>query len=323
LLNQFLSFFSNKRWVVKEAKAPAMRTYDGPARRIDDLIALMRAASSQSLQCQQLHQRQFFLSLVSQGCTCLLELASDARRVRAFILMLDGRVIGAVLGRRSIPNHVYGRNAYMEALTEFAYAETVLTVSTINNTYALAIAPLLRGEKPSYSCSVTNDISFEQTKSQMSVAKAFGCAFLSADAEANAHTVLYFADGKLLASYSYEKGVFSYSDEGEIIPEPGLVTKQVRKLLMSMQPVPTSGNDKQFQLSDIEGATFTTDISAESLMLPLELLERYSEKSDLVGALTKNRASHRDQQNAIMHTVQNYSVRRASRDHSHKVNPFA
>jgi hypothetical protein len=308
--------FSNKRWILKESPARVLSGYDGKLRRMCDSFMHMRNESTYSLQCQQLRQRQFFLALVSERSTCLLELASDARRVRASILMLDGRVIGAVFGRRSMPNKVFGRNAYLEALAEFAQPEAVLTVRTISNSLALTLAPLLRGGKPSYSCSLANEISLQQTKSQMLAAKAFGCAFLSDDQDV-AHTLLYFTDGQLVSAYSYENGTFAYGKKAEFALERGLVTKQVRKLLMPVQSF--AG---QFQLSDIEGASFATDPSAEGSEMPIELLKRYSERSDLVGALTKNRASISDQRQSAMRVVENWSVRRASRDHAHRVNPF-
>jgi len=46
--------------------------------------------------------------------------SSDRRTVRASILMLDGKILGIVYARRTIPNKIFGRNAYLEILIEMA-----------------------------------------------------------------------------------------------------------------------------------------------------------------------------------------------------------
>jgi hypothetical protein len=272
-----------------------------------------------SIQCQQLHQRQFFLSLAWQNCTCLIEVSSDSRRVRASLLIVDGKVAGAIFGRRSIANKVYGRNAYLETLIELGNPETVLTVQTVSNKIALSIASVFAGQKPYYSVDLNSALTLEQTKRQIAASKAFGCAFLSDETDVP-HTIVYFAEGKFFCAYSAKNKTFDPIENDAIALDDTARIKQIRMMLTPMQPVLIEG---QVQLADLEEHMFTANMHSQNSPLPIELLKQHSERSELITALKKNKASHEDQYSAAMRTVQGMAARRASRDHAHRVNPFS
>jgi hypothetical protein len=318
MLTKLLKLFTNKYSRVRETRVVKKSQERVRERRLNALFPIEIGSNFESIVCHELNPRRLFLSLASNQCTCLLELSSQRRLLRAAVLMVDGKFVGAVYGRRVLPTKAYGRDAYLEFLTELAHGDNKISVRWLSNRLALSLAVLFKGPLVGETFHPTEHNGFNHVLSRTKTEKLFGIA-LVCDAQGVAHTALYFGDGEILSAYSFDTGTPIEIAHGTIeTPQGGFF----RLMVSPLQAMEEAGRIV-FRLKDVEQNQIAIGLADQDPLRATELLKHHSSRSGIVAALMKSRTSHADEHRQGIRAVENMAIRPAgSQHHSHLVNPI-
>ena len=240
-----------------------------PERRLSALFPLDAKAALGKVFCKDLHHRLFFLSLCSNDCTCIIEFQSDRRKMRASILMLDGKILGAVYARRTLPNKIFGRNAYLEILIEMANPAMKLKIRGISPEMALSLAPLFGAKHMKQTAQLENGQTLAHVLNRLSTQKLSGVAFIE-DKEGVTRSAIYFAEGQALCSYSFDSHRHHFGDWGSMIDKSAV---SMRIMLTSALAYFQDGS-RRLRMVDIEANEFVTTLANKDLELPAKLMKK-------------------------------------------------
>jgi hypothetical protein len=320
MLTSLLKLFTNKYMRIRQNGPLKASKSDASfkERRLSALFPVEPGSTHESIVCHELDQRRLFLSLASSQCSCLIELTSQRRLLRAAVLMVDGKFIGAVYGRRMLPNKIYGRDAYLEFLTELAHGDAKISVRWLSNKLALSMAVLFKGPLVGETFTPTELFGFNQVLSRTKREKLFGLAFVC-DAEGVARTALYFGDGDILDTYSFDTGArIEHFSDAVKIPARGFL----RLMVSPLEAIEENGG-VVWRTRDVEHNQVKIGVRDQDPAIASQHLRQHSSKSGIVAALMKNRGSHADEHTRATRAVQDMAIRPAlSQHHSHLVNPI-
>jgi hypothetical protein len=241
----------------------------GVERRLSALFPVDSKAGFSSVFCKDLHHRLFFLSLCSNACSCIIEFQSDRRTMRASILMLDGKILGAVYARRSLPNKIFGRNAYLEILIEMANPGMSMKIRGISPQMAISLAPLFGAKHSKQKAELGNGQTLAHVMNRLSTQKLSGMAFVD-DKDGATRSAIYFAEGQALCSYSFKSHEHHFGDWGSIKDNEAA---SLRIMLTSTLAYFQDGS-RQLRIVDIEAAEFVTTLENKDLELPAKLMKK-------------------------------------------------
>jgi len=318
MLTNMLKLFTNKYMRVRKiSPIKTGKQLHFKERRLAALFPIEPGSTEESIVCHELDPRRLFLSLASNQCTCLIELTSQRRLLRAAVLMVDGAFVGAIYGRRMLPNKVYGRDAYLEFMTELAHGDTKISVRWLSNRLALSLAVLFKGPLAGETFTPTELYGFNQVLNRTRRERLYGLAFVC-DGQGIARTALYFGDGDILHAYSFDSGApIELLSNNVKVPPNGFL-----RLMVSPLAVREENGRVVFRVQDVEQNQVSLGLADQDVDIATQLLRQHSSKSGIVAALMKNRGSHADEHRFATRAVENMAIRPAlSQHHSHLVNP--
>jgi hypothetical protein len=90
--------------------------------------------------------RQQLLNVEAQHLTCCVKIDSPKFKSRSALLIVQGRVLACVYGSLTVPQQVFGRNAYHQLMTEITHMGNVFDSYVLNDRLVLAAGSMFHGE---------------------------------------------------------------------------------------------------------------------------------------------------------------------------------
>jgi hypothetical protein len=311
-----MSFGGNVRIRKRSAQQRKVaRTREG---RLSGYFPRESPGESGSALAAELNSRMLFFSLASQSCTGLIEIASETQRVRAALLMIDGRFVGAFFGRHSMERKLYGREAYHEILSQLAHLETRVSVQPLSNQLALATLPLFEEEvfAENTICGIDPNSLIHEIRER----NGFGLGFVD-DINGNVAEIFYFAEGRIFCRFYPVSGEATFLGlKNKREPKFGFRNSNLRVYLSTFD---VGSPDGLYSVRDIEGDPLAISLDAKDEKAMAAVLRRNFHPGGLVSVLSKNRMSHCEEQTRAIRRGEQKAIRPArSQHHSHFVNPF-
>jgi hypothetical protein len=148
---------------------------------------------------------QLFAAIKANQQTCCIKFSSETQKSRGAILIFQGRVLGAIYGRKDLDGKLFHQEAFALALKDISQPDVELVGHVLSEALAVATASLFHGEFGEASEHKIGQNAFSQCYANLTDSKKPGCILVH-DNEDLTVFAAYFFDGRMVALYSGMEG---------------------------------------------------------------------------------------------------------------------
>jgi len=169
------------------------------------MMPMMETGAKRSAQARHLNHHALFYALEANKSTCCISISNERQKSRASIILFRGRILSCVHGRRGLPYHTYGADAFHSTLVDLGNPLTQVTAHALSEGLALAASSVFLGEKKEQKPRQELGNFVQSTQEHISKIKQPGCIVFK-DVQMQTHCILYLCNGEIAGLYSFQVG---------------------------------------------------------------------------------------------------------------------
>lgn len=294
---------------------------DRSTRRIDHTIMpILDSSARRTAQARNINHHAVLYALEANKSTCCISIANEKQKSRASIVLFRGRILMCVFGRRGMPYHIQGSDAFHNTRLALSNPQSQVTAHALSEGLALAVCSVFLGEKKEQAVSQEFGTFVATMTKQINDSKAPGCIVFK-DSSRQTHCILYLHNGEIAGFYSFQDGwILKKIDQHlarVIAKAQNLQAEAFTFKISSLEAL----YDWTISLSGSESSPtdkfhWLTSIACEEAMAPLDRHTQEPALKDTFKVDDHSFAYKRD-----IARVVGYSLRNSGVPHSHFVNP--
>jgi hypothetical protein len=191
---------------VKPKAEPAPTSYGGPSRRIVSLIPRPQKPISPwegGAQVEKTPIQKLLLDIESNQLTCCVNLSSPRYKSRSAALVLRGRAIACVYGKKGFSQQLFGDQAYEFMLSEISEKGNYLEAFMLEEQFLLANAAMFTGSLIDLPNTNSARQNYEAAQEIITNTRRPGAIVITDEKGLSLCAVDLF-QGKMIGCYSYE-----------------------------------------------------------------------------------------------------------------------